>query len=359
MAVNDNPERAATSEGGGGGIDYDPNDISNARPSYDPMTGELTFIMPDGTRVGGTGAGQNGNSPYGPYAGQYQNDPSQMPPGSLQGNPTYYGPGGGYSQGAVQPGGGGGGGGVNALLKFLVPGAGSILDVVLNRRANGQANDYLQQAVRDAQGLQQRLYDQTTGTARDVRDTNMGLYQPYQQAGLSSLSTLMGLANQNRENFALPTLEEAQAMPGYQFGLDQGLRGVSNSAAARGGLLTGGAVKAADRYATDYATSKYGELANQKLAEYNANTANFDRGFNRNLALLGAGQYGTTGMANAGSDYADIMNRAGTAYTNASTDLVTGAANANANTTLANSNGDRRTVQNLADLFREYFGGRA
>lgn len=248
---------------------------------------------------------------------------------------------------------------IGSILRYAIPGASSIIDTILANRANNQANDYLQNATTEARGLQQDLYDRTTGTAREVYDRNSALYQPYQQAGLQSLSTLLGLANQNREDFQLPTLAEAQAMPGYQFGLDQGLKGVSNSAAARGGLLTGGAVKAADRYANDYATTKYGELANQKLAEYNANTANFDRPFNRNLSLLGAGQYGTTGMANAGSDYADLMNRAGTAYTNASTDLVTGAANANAQTTLNNSNGDRRTIQNLADLFREYFGGRA
>jgi hypothetical protein len=359
MAVYDNPERAQVSEAAASGIHYDPNDISSARPVYDPATGQIVFVMPDGTPVGGNGAGQNGNSPYGPYAGQYQNDPSQMPPNFLQNNPTYFGAGGGSSQGQASPGGGGGGGGVNQLLRYLIPGAGSVIDDILNRRANNQANGYLQGAVTDAQALQQRLYDQTTGTGRDIYERNSGLYEPYQQAGLQSLSTLLGLANQNRPDFQLPTLAEAQSMPGYQFGLDQGLKGVSNSAAARGGLLTGGAVKAADRYANDYATTKYGELANQKLAEYNANTANFDRPFNRNLALLGAGQYGTTGMANAGSDYADLMNRAGTAYTNASTDLVTGAANANAQTTLNNSNGDRRTIQNLADLFREYFGGRA
>lgn len=119
MAVGYGPERAQTSEGGGGGIHYDPNDISNARPVYDPVTGQVDFIMPDGTRLGGNGQGQNGNSPYGPYSGQYQNDPNQMPPTSLQNNPTYYGPGGGGATGA--PGGGGGGGGLPLALKKLLP----------------------------------------------------------------------------------------------------------------------------------------------------------------------------------------------------------------------------------------------
>lgn len=45
--------------------------------------------------------------------------------------------------------------------------------------------------------------------------------------------------------------------PGYQFRLDQGMRGVNNSAAAKGGLLSGAAIKAADQYNQDYASGEY------------------------------------------------------------------------------------------------------
>ena len=43
--------------------------------------------------------------------------------------------------------------------------------------------------------------------------------------------------------------------PGYQFRQQEGQRGVENSAAARGGILSGGALKAISRYNQDFASA--------------------------------------------------------------------------------------------------------
>lgn len=53
------------------------------------------------------------------------------------------------------------------------------------------------------------------------------------------------------------SLEELQATPGYQFQLEQGLQGVNNSAAARGGLLSGANMKAINDYAQGKASTGY------------------------------------------------------------------------------------------------------
>lgn len=53
--------------------------------------------------------------------------------------------------------------------------------------------------------------------------------------------------------------------PGYQFRLDQGLQGLQRSAAARGTLLTGGTLKALDRYNQDYATGAYQNVFNNNF----------------------------------------------------------------------------------------------
>lgn len=74
--------------------------------------------------------------------------------------------------------------------------------------------------------------------------------------------------------------------PGYQFRLDQGMKGLNNSAAARGGLLSGAALKAADQYNQDYASGEYGNAFNRyqttrgnKLQDYltNQNTDQLNR----------------------------------------------------------------------------------
>ena len=52
---------------------------------------------------------------------------------------------------------------------------------------------------------------------------------------------------------------EVMNQPGYQFGLSEGQKGIDRRIAAGGGRVSGAAIKAAGRYGTDYATTKYGE----------------------------------------------------------------------------------------------------
>lgn len=49
------------------------------------------------------------------------------------------------------------------------------------------------------------------------------------------------------------------SMPGYQFGLEEGLKGIERSQFARGTGLTGGALKELARYAGGYADQAYGD----------------------------------------------------------------------------------------------------
>ena len=73
--------------------------------------------------------------------------------------------------------------------------------------------------------------------------------------------------------FQAPTVTDQNA-PGYQFAKQQGMQGIERSAAARGGLLTGGTLKALDAYNTGLANQTYGDVFNRALSQYqtNANT---------------------------------------------------------------------------------------
>lgn len=55
--------------------------------------------------------------------------------------------------------------------------------------------------------------------------------------------------------------------PGYQFGLDQGIKALDRSAAARGRLASGAQTNALTRYGTDYASTKYGDAFNRDMAQ--------------------------------------------------------------------------------------------
>lgn len=101
-----------------------------------------------------------------------------------------------------------------------------------------------------------------------------------------------------------------ETSPGYQFRLGEGVKALERSAAARGTLLTGGALKGLERYAQDYASNEYGTRVNQLMGL-------------SNMGLNAAG-----GAANAGSSYANQASELNAQIGNAQAAGTVGAANA-------------------------------
>jgi hypothetical protein len=99
--------------------------------------------------------------------------------------------------------------------------------------------------------------------------------------------------NSLNENF---TGADLQNEPGYQFRLAEGEKALDHSAAARGGALSGAAVKAAQRYGQDYAS---GEFTNA----FNRFNINRDSRFNRFATVAGVGQQQTNQLINSGTAY--------------------------------------------------------
>lgn len=91
------------------------------------------------------------------------------------------------------------------------------------------------------------------------------------------------------------TLADFQQDPGYEFRRTEGQRGVEASASARGGLLSGGTLKALDRYNQDYASGEYGKAFDRYQTDLTGR-------FNRLSSLAGTGQTATNQTVNAGTD---------------------------------------------------------
>jgi hypothetical protein len=120
--------------------------------------------------------------------------------------------------------------------------------------------------------------------------------------------------------------------PGYQFRIDEGMRALENSAAARGGLLSGGFAKQALRYATDYSAQEYTNVYNRI-----ANIAGLNQ-VSGPLQANAASQYGATAPniaaaqgANAASGYtaqnnasASMLNQIATAFGDIDWDSIFG-----------------------------------
>lgn len=125
--------------------------------------------------------------------------------------------------------------------------------------------------------------------------------------------------------------EDFTADPGYQFRLSEGNKAIERSAAARGGALSGGAVKAAERYSSGLASQEYqnafDRYVNQQTNKYN-----------KFASLAGVGQIAANTANAAGQNYANNAGNILMGSANNIGDLATQAANARASGYIGSAN---------------------
>jgi hypothetical protein len=182
--------------------------------------------------------------------------------------------------------------------------------------ANKQA-----EAEQQALALQQQNIGKAINYQNQQFGIEQGALQPWMTAGgqgLSNLQQLLSMPGQGlltpfTQQFNAPTAAEAAATPGYQFQLGQGQQAIQRSAAARGGLLSGGTEKALDQYSQGLAASNYQQVYNnamqQYLNSYNIFQGNQSNEFNRLAALSGMGLQAGGELAGLAQSAADNASR--------------------------------------------------
>ncbi|WP_186058956.1 hypothetical protein [Burkholderia gladioli] len=218
--------------------------------------------------------------------------------------------------------------------------------------AASSAADTQADAANRAADLQNQQWQQTQANLK-----------PYLQLGTSAISPLLaamgynvtqngdGTYSFNGTNpnnplqqtfnygaFTAPTAAQAQATPGYQFTLDQGLKSVQNSAAARGLGTSGAALKGASNYATGLADSTYNDVFNRALSAYNANFGTAQGVFNTNYNTAANNVNRLTGLVNSGQNAAATNGSLGAATAGNIGNTLTSGANAIASGTVGSSN---------------------
>jgi hypothetical protein len=170
---------------------------------------------------------------------------------------------------------------------------------------------------------------------------------PYRQAGYNALAELQRTAGNVPGAFKFGA-GDYQADPGYAFRLSEGQKALDRQAAARGGLISGGALKAAQRFGQEMGSQEFGNAYNRALTGYNTGVASENQLYNRQAALAGIGQTATNLVGQAGQNYAtsagNLMTGAGAAQaagqvgmTNALTGGLGTYLNYNQNTALLNA----------------------
>jgi hypothetical protein len=184
--------------------------------------------------------------------------------------------------------GAGGAAAASGLGDMLVPGA------ILGSSLIG-AN-----AASSAANTQAAATDRANQVALDIFNQQKALQTPYREAGITAQNRLMDLlglsGNTTAEGYGSAnkpfTYSDLTASPDYQFRLGEGLKALDRQAAMRGGLISGGAVKAAQTYGQDQASQEYQNAFNR----YQTNRTNMLQPLG-NLVTSGQNAAANTGAA--------------------------------------------------------------
>ena len=152
------------------------------------------------------------------------------------------------------------------------------------------------QGAQEQAGATNRATDVSNAQYQQTREDQM----PFLQAGTGALNKLIPLAS----NYKPFDYNAMTADPGYAFRLSEGQRALDQSAAARGGLISGNALKAATQYGQQMGSDEYNSSFNRYLAQRNAELNPLQS--LAGMAQTGATNLGTLGASNA-SNVGNLM----------------------------------------------------
>jgi len=248
-------------------------------------------------------------------------------------------------------------------------------------------------ATVDRQLLAQRdSLDQQMAFQAKIYEQQRADFAPYRESGVANinqLNTLLGIGGNTGAadygRFATADFTNADFLankdPGYGFRMSEGLKAVDRQAAARGGLISGNALKASQAYGQDMASQEYnnafnryqtvrgntlqpfqmGAAAGQSAAAMQGQAnANFGSAGGQAIGQYGQGAsgiYGNAGNAmntaygNFGAGTTGVLGAYGTNATNA----LTGAANAQASGIVGGANAFNQGLSGISNLANTYY----
>lgn len=232
---------------------------------------------------------------------------------------------------------------------YLPTAAGSSIPSYLTSAPALQAGASLVGGILQSNALQQGARTQSDATQRaidlqqQINQQQTALNAPFYSAGVAGQNRLLDLlgisGNKGAEGYGKYaqdfSMGDFQADPGYGFRLSEGQKALERSAAARGGLISGGAMKAATRYGQDMGSQEYQNAYNRyqtnranqlnplgSLTQSGQAAANFQAGnlgsYGTNVgSLMGQqGQSQAAGQIGMGNTFGNAINTGISAYQN-------------------------------------------
>jgi hypothetical protein len=127
---------------------------------------------------------------------------------------------------------------------------------------------------------------------------NVARQKPFYDVGVNALPELV-----KASKYTPFTMDQFQADPGYAFRLKEGQKRLERSAAARGGLISGAALKAATEYGQEMGSQEYTNAFNRYQLERQAR-------LNPLQSLAGVGQTTANTLGTSGQQMASNVGEA-------------------------------------------------
>lgn len=146
-------------------------------------------------------------------------------------------------------------------------------------------------------------------------------------------------------------MQDFQQDPGYAFRMSEGLKALDRQAAARGGLISGSALKGAQRFGQELGSQEYGSAFDR----YQINRANQ---LNPLLSITGSGQLATNTLGGYGSQFASGGANTMAAGSAAQANALGAAGQARASGYVGQANALNAALGNITNVAGQYFAGR-
>ena len=120
-------------------------------------------------------------------------------------------------------------------------------------------------ASRSAASSQERAARESTAAQERMFNKQVELQEPFRKTGVNALPELVAASK-----YTPFGMEQFQADPGYGFRLREGMKALERSAAARGGLLSGGTLQGIQDYGQGLASQEFTNAFNRYQLERQA-----------------------------------------------------------------------------------------
>jgi len=166
-------------------------------------------------------------------------------------------------------------------------------------------------SAKKAAKVQDEAARRSEALQREMFERQVGLQEPFRQAGLTAQQQIMQLlgigGDQNAADYgsmAKPFgADQFQQDPGYAFRQAEGMKALERSAAARGGLMSGATMKGIQRFGQDLASQEYQNAFNRYQVERAAR-------LNPLQSLMGSGQSAANTLTSAAGNLGQGLSNA-------------------------------------------------